>query len=291
MCKSETKTPPKPSTTPSSSKPAGGTAESCHPACTLSSQTVATSPANRARKKIGVGEEVKLTVKGNPATWTLASGTGTLSPAAGAQASVKFTADDKAGSVTIKAVGSGCSCSNSITLTIVKPSDWTMKRQPNTKLKHTKGWPDCGWKGIMYVHPDDVNFYRIETREKDSLSVADGSYTDFNGVYHGNYPLPDQASVWFAITRHSETDGSTDDAPDEIYSGYTGEAATGKAPPFKVGKMHFPITIQWRITGGATIHDFPIIRQEHEIFTTGKCESRKGGLTEKTEYNDPTSTF
>jgi hypothetical protein len=142
----------------------------------------------------------------------------------------------------------------------------------------------------MYVHPDDVNFYRIETREKDSQAVATGSYATFNGIKHGNYPPPDNASAWFAITRHSETDGSTDDAPDDIYSGDPGSGATGAAPPFKVGKMHFPITIQWRVVGSGTIHNFPVVRQEHEIFANGNCESRKGGHPESSMYNDATST-
>ena len=50
--------------------------------------------------------------------------------------------------------------------------------------------------------------------------------------------------------------------------------------------MYFPIVYQWRVIGNATIHDFPGIRQEHEIFTDGKCESRKGGNTEFNMYNE-----
>src|ERR1043165_7395823 len=105
MCKTETKTPPKPSTTPGNSQPSGGATNSCHPNCTLASETIATSPTNRARTKIGVGEEVKLTVTGNPATWAITSGGGTLSPNTGARNSVTFTADDNAASVTITATG------------------------------------------------------------------------------------------------------------------------------------------------------------------------------------------
>lgn len=283
MCFSESPTPSK----PSNPTLGGGTTEPCHPTCTLASQTIATSPSNRARTKIGVGEEVTLTVTGNPATWTI-SGGGTLSPSSGTHGSVTFTADDAAGSVTITAAGSGCSCSNSITFTVVQPSSWTMKNKSGKK-KHTNGQPDCGWKGIMYVHPNDVNFYRIETRETDSQSVGTGSFTDFNGNYHGNYGPPDNASSWFRIIQHTDADGSTDNAPDQIYSGYTGKAGT--APPFVVGTAYFPITMQWHVVGNATIHDFPVVRQEHEVYTTGKCETRKGGHTESSMYNDPTSSW
>jgi len=290
MCKAETKTPPKPSTTPSGSQPTNGAKTECHPACTLASQTVATSPANRARTKIGVGEEVKLTVTGNPATWAITSGSGTLSPSTGARTSVTFTADDKAQSVTVTATGSGCSCVNTITLTVVRPSSWRMKRKSGTNLKHTNGRPDCGWTGEMYLNPKDVNFYRVEVRELDSEAVCTGSYTPFNGVKHGNYPAPDHASAWLTAGTHTDADGNKVNMIDNIYSGDPGSGATNAAPPFKVGTMYFPITFQWRVKGKATKHNFPVVRQEHEIFANGKCESKKGGNPESCMHSDPTST-
>ena len=294
MCKTETKTPPKPSTTPSGSQPTGGAQTSCHPACTLTSQTKATSPADRTRTKIGVGEEVVITVKGNPATWAITSGTGKLTPNTGARKSVTFKADDKDGNVTVTATGSGCACVNTITFKIVKPASWTMKRQANTKLRHTANRPDCGWKGIMYVHPNDVNFYNVETREKDSQYVGTGSYSGFNGDFHGNYPAPDFASDWFPLNAHTDADGSTDNIPDTIYTGLPSTAITGTAPPFKKGDGHFPITIQWQIIGSTDakdIHAFPVVRQEDEIFENGRCESRKGSHTEGTMYTDPASNY
>jgi phage baseplate assembly protein gpV len=254
----------------------------------ITAQTVATSPPNRARTRIGVGEEVELTVSPAPANWSITSGAGTLTPS-GSQTKVIFTASDKAETVVITASLPGGS--GTINFTIVEPSDWTMKRQSGTNLRHKTGRPDCGWKGVMYVHPNDVNFYRIETREKDSKYVGTGSYAGYNGTYHGSYPPPDRASGWFVITAHSETDGSTDNAPDEVYTGDPGPGVTGAAPPFTVGSGHFPITIQWRVVGKTSIHDFSVTNQEDEIFSTGRCESRKGAHTESTNHDDPTSTY
>jgi len=165
-----------------------------------------------------------------------------------------------------------------------------MIQQPGTHLKHTSGRPDCGWKGITFFHPDDVNFYRVEDREKDSQAVTTGSYSGFSGVWHGNYPLPDRVSGWFPLVRHT-AGGTTDDSPDEIYSGDPGAAATGAAPPFTTGTMYFPITLQWRVVGSANVHDLPVVRQEHEIFANGRCESRKGGHPEHSMYNDATSAY
>lgn len=290
MCSSEPPTPSQPSTTPGSSQPAGGTSVPCHPACSLTSQTVATSPSDRARTKLGVGEEVTLTVTGNPATWTI-SGGGTLSPSSGTHSSVTFTADDNAGSVTITAAGSGCSCSNPITFNVVRPANWTMKRKTGTNLKHSAGRPDCGWKGIVYLHPDDVNFYNLQICEEDSQAVATGSYSVFNGVWHGRYPPPDRLGPWIPIVSHSDADGSGYGGTDTVYSGDPQASRTGSAPPFTTGNMHFPITRKWRIGGTGTAHDFPVVRQEHEIFANGRCESNKAGNPEHTMHNDPPSTY
>jgi type VI secretion system secreted protein VgrG len=253
--------------------------------CTITSQTVATSPADRARTRIGVGEEVRLTVNPGPATWSITSGTGSLNPTRGSHTTVTYTADDTAGSVTITATGSGCSCT--ITFTVVAPSNTTMEKAPGTNLRHTNGRPDCGWKGKQWIHPDDVNFYNIERREVDSNAVCTGSYMPFNNVLHGNYP--GGYGSWFGIDTHDPAKGSRAAMTDNIYSGDPGAGATGAAPPFNVGTMYFPIVYQWRV-GTGTAHNFPAIRQEHEIFANGRCESRKGGNTESTMYNDPTST-
>lgn len=252
----------------------------------ITSVTVATSPANRARLRIGVGEEVDLTVSPGPSTWAITGGSGTLTPNSGSQTNVRFTASDLAETVVITATNGSCNCS--ITFTIVEPSDWTQKR--TSSISHSAGRPDCGWKGEFYIHPNDVNFYRMNFREKDSQAVATGSYAIFNGVWHGSYPLPDQASPWLAIVGHTEADGSKAGGIDTVYSGDSTAANTGAAPPFIVGTMYFPITMQWKVGTGSP-KNFATSRQEHEIFADGKCESRKGGNTEKRMYNDPPSGY
>jgi len=292
MCKAETPLPPCPSRTHGNSDPTDSAQTECHPACTLTSQTVATSPADRARTKIGVGEEVNITVAGNPATWAITGGTGRLSPNTGTHSSVVFAADDNAGSVTVTATGSGCSCVNTITFTVVQPSDWTMIKKPGSGIKHKNGRVDCGWQGVMYIHPNDVNFYNIENREKDSLSVGTGVYNpSHNGKPHGDYPPPDNASDWFAMESHSEANGSTDGSTDDIWSGYPKPSVVGTAPPFVTGSYYWDITMQWRVVGKTTVHDFPTVRQEHEIFADGKCVTSKGGNSESAMYNDPDSSF
>lgn len=257
------------------------------PGCTIASKARVTSPPNQARTRLGVGEEVELTMSPGSASWTITSGNGRLSPSKGTKST--FTATDQAGSVTITARGLHCTCSSTITFTVVEPSSWTMKRKSGTGLKHQLGRPDCGWRGTMFIHQDDVNFYKVLIREMDSQAIATGSYMVFNGVKHGNYPPPDHASPWFRIIGHTTTDGSEVALTDNIYSGDPGASATGTTPPFHVGTMYFPITMEWKVGTGHS-HQFPVIRQEHEIFSDGKCESRKGSNMERTTYSDPTST-
>jgi hypothetical protein len=164
-----------------------------------------------------------------------------------------------------------------------------MKRVPGTNIVHTHNRPDCGWKGALWVHPNDVNFYRVEIREKDSTATATGSYTPFHGIKHGHYPPPDNASGWFLLSNHTDADGSQDPGmQDNIYSGDPGPAATGAAPPFTAGTMFFPITWQWRVLL-KTPHNFGVVRQRHQIFPDGRCTSSKGGHSETTHYTDPTS--
>jgi hypothetical protein len=235
-----------------------------------------------------VGEKVELTVSKGTAEWKIASGGGKLSPDRGKQAKVTFTAGDTGEDVVIEA-DDGEGCSAKITLTVVEPSGWTMRKKNGSNLEHSHGRPDCGWLGIMYFHPDDVNFGNMKTREMDSSFHGNGSYSSFTGDKHGNYPGPDHASAWFPVVSHSETRGSTDNVPDHVYTGDPGPAQTGNSPPFTAGSGYFPITLQWKVGSGSP-QNFKVTRQEAEIFTSGKCESRKGKHTERTMHNDPTST-
>ena len=230
-----------------------------------------------------------LTYSLGSATWAVTGAAGsTVSPASGAQTT--FTAGDTAGTVTITATGAGCSAT--ITFTLVEPATWSMRRKTGTQLKHIEGKPSCGWKGIKYLHPNDVNFYNLETRELDSKAVAVGCYNpSHHDKYHGNYPPPDRAGPWITIVSHTDAGGSGYGGADTVYSGYPSTAAVGTAPPFVTGNYYWPIVQQWRVVGLATVHSFASVRQEHEIFADGHCESRKGGNIERTMYNDAASDY
>jgi len=269
---------------------------SCPNACTITSQTVTTLPNNRARTRIGVGEEVNLTVNPGPATWTATpSGLIELPPNAGTDKSttIKIKALDKAGDVTITAKKDTCECS--IEFEIITPARFIMTRSPGTNLIHNHGYPDCGWYGRPYIQPTEVNFYNIYIRERDSQATGTGAYVVLNGHWHGKYDPSDLAngtSKWFILdrTQYSSTYGSGLNPViyDTIFASIGNNAGT--APPFIASFLTMPITWEWSLENtGNNVYRFPNETQSHEIFRDGRCTTSKAGHSETTMYTDATS--
>jgi hypothetical protein len=268
----------------------------------IRSQTIATSPADRARLKIGVGEEVELTASQGPATWQVTSGVGTLSPSEGTHQTVTFTAGENAGDVTITATGSPCV--STITFNVVEPSDFTMIRKPGTRVLHggyngsTNTFlniirPDCGWLGNILVHPNDVNFYRLRIRERDSRSVTTGSLHIplYNNQLHGNYSSG--YSPWFPLGRHQDSRGSllaSSGIVDKIYINCI-PSIFGNGPTFSPGTLQYDIVWQWKVGGNGTPRNFPTIRQHHTLTANGTCTSNKAGNSESAAYNSPLQSW
>jgi hypothetical protein len=279
--------PPPPGRSDAPVCPPGSTKPGCPCAgAHITPETRAHSPANRARTTVGAGEEVDLTYSLGQADWAAVGAAGTLNAVAGPM--VTFTAGDTAGSVTITATGGGCTAT--LTLTVVLPASFTMKRRVGTNLGHTHGRPDCAWFGTMMVHPDTVNFYRVRVRELNSTITLGGSYNipAWVGLKHQGDAQTE--SAFFGMAGHTDAQGSEVALADNIATGDPGAASTGAAVPFTPGTHSFPIDWQWQVQGLAGIHNFPAQRQEAEIFATGRCESRKGGHTEHTLFSDATST-
>jgi len=260
-------------------------------ACTIASETEYQWPTNRSRTRIAVGETLSLSISPDPASWSISTGTGRLRPANGSHMRVRFIAGETRGHVTIIA-RCATGCESAIDLAIVEPESWTMRRVPGSSLVHKARRPSCGWLGRMFLHPTDVNFGHVETRELDSQYIGTGSFSHGSGEYHGHYPLPDRASEWYPITRYNDGWGSTDTSEDMIYSGDAGEEFTGSGPPFREGSGYFPITIQWRLRRGpGRIHNLPVKRQSDRISSDGKCTIEKGDHVESTRYDDPSGRF
>ena len=266
--------------------------------CLISSLTVAFSPADQARTKIGVGEQVNLTYSHGKATWTITSGGGYLGENKKEviqQTTVMFTAGGVKGQTTIKASGAKGDCT--ITFNAVEPTNIILERFGN-KLKHTNGLPDCGWLGQPYMQPTDVNFGRVQIREKDSIVHGTGSYSKLQGNRHGiNYttvdrtdPNGEKTGIWHISNgEHDVHLGTKVSTVDKIYA-----KALEWGFGFKEGYAYTSITWQWGVIpySGAepdVINNFAPILQIHRIHSDGKCESIKENHAEHTYYNDADS--
>jgi hypothetical protein len=251
----------------------GGATRKCTK-CTITSQTAVSSPPDRARTTIGVGEEVNLTCSNSSVAWSV-TGDAVLS---GGGASATLQAGSTAGAVTVTATGPTCTCS--IAFTVIAPSDPFMEPKPGADLKHHHGRPDCGYFGKFYLPPDTVSFKNLEVREKNSKCVADGFYKNFNNLTH--QPAGQTESAWFTMNDCIAGKGTLANLDDTIYSGAPG----GAGPPFEAGTETFPIVWEYRVRGGAAT---ALKQFEHKavVDAAGKCTMTKDGASASRVPDDP----
>jgi hypothetical protein len=152
------------------------------PSTKIVSKTVATTPSNRARRKIGIGEEVVCsTDPAKDATWSVTGG-GAVTPALGN--STTFTASKSPSKSTVKAtIGTEAFTAD---FDVVAPDGLKSTVKSNDGVGE-KGPPNrnIGFKTVFdcIVQPNTVAFHRIEFREnipKDTWTWPDGT-ADSNG--------------------------------------------------------------------------------------------------------------
>lgn len=179
MPKSEPKTPasaPKEQSSPK--KPAAQCPTD--KALTITSETVETDIADRARKKIGVGEAVLLTAKPGPAEWKIENGGGQLSTDSGE--STTFTAPEREVEVlTISAQANGCQAS--ITFEVVAPSGVMMEL--TSVLPHGHGAISAGMTTAIWLLPAGVSFRAVRIREEE-VNATSWGYYQANPPHHPN---------------------------------------------------------------------------------------------------------
>jgi hypothetical protein len=250
-------------------------------ACTITSQTTVTSPPNRARTTIGIGEDVDLTVTPGPGTWNIVSGGGSLASTSGT--TVTYTAPDRVATVTIQATGSGCTCS--ITLNVIEPTGLLFQKDSN--FKHTAGRPDCGYLAKVFVQPDTVSFHNIEIRELNSAATLTGYYDipAWRTPRITHQPAGQTHSAWLNIDPCVVGSGSPGIPwKDQIYSGFTLGAVAD-------GTMTFPITWEFHVGAGAE-KAFPGFTQVATVDgATGKCTQSKDGESKSRVPADLASTW
>ncbi|MDX9794910.1 MAG: hypothetical protein RBU24_15495 [Kiritimatiellia bacterium] len=210
----------------------------------VETETYAAIPTNRSRRKIGVGERVKLTLNpyGLIPTWTHPA-SGTLSITTGNSAT--FTADDHASNPSITVTYGNCSCSTSFN--VVEPESETCVRM----LEET--FPS-GVQGAgmllepITVSPTDVSFARVEMMELPGpASNVTGYFTNFPSASLAHSPNPD----WVQL---DEVNQLTDHA-----------SFSGCPPPWSVGGFQWDIPVRWRVVGSPNVKTLPNRLQKFSI--------------------------
>ena len=256
----------------------GKTADLC--IALMTSETVATLPNDRKRKKLGVGEEVNLTLK--PAslpspTWALGGtpGTPALNPLAGITS--LLTAGERACTPSTEATINGVTVK--IDFEVVEPDGMVMERFPGTGIRHTNGTASTGFQARAYFSPHDVSFINIEVREGTCLATATGFIAAIpgkNGEVHAN-------GAWIGVQQGNAQRPSLWSAIDTISTG-------DYLPPFSAGTFNWPIPWLFRVAGGNE-KEFTIATHHESVTATGATTISKGGVSETTQANDPTSTY
>lgn len=215
-------------------------AENCTITHKIKSETVVTSPSDKARKKLGIGEEVTLTfLGGHNATWTL-TGKGKIdggtAPVPG-KTSVKYTAPEASTPTSPKAIPDKITAQcdeggghDDIEFTVVAPTGVTMKER--TPASETGDVPlAVGMKADVWITPADVNFEKIKIKEDGCTPIAKDYFDYQSTVNH------DPTNDWIAMSGHEQGKGTKLENPDLISGGT-------KGPPYSAGT--FTWNIPWR---------------------------------------------
>jgi hypothetical protein len=153
---------------------------------------------------------------------------------------------------------------------------------PGTGVKHRHNKPDSGIKMDIYILPDDVSFYNIETIEDEVNAVDTGVYASMTDKGHHPTTVPTTNSTTVVPglgTKANDTDTA--------YSGYP-----AGLPPFAPGSRIWDIPTKFCAAGGAW-KEFKTVRQQHTLAADGTTltTTKAGGSSPPVQVSDPTSTY
>jgi hypothetical protein len=228
----------------------------------IETETIAVEPSDRTRRTIGVGEEVNLSLIGSmgscPITWWM-DGDGSLDVQ---EDFVKFTADDRALTLTIY-VGYCAECVlASVQFEVIEPTGVLFENYEGPSGVTPLTWPghdyiSLGYGPRVYVQPDTVNFYNIKLYESDAKTQASGRFVII-------YPYPNHvANGPHNIEAYEEGKGSKMFDMDHI------DASGGYQPyELETSTATWPIWWSYNIGGGAK-KNIELVNQMHTLIGQG----------------------
>lgn len=235
---------------------------------TLQTQTVFTTPANRARTKLGVGEVTTITLSPVPdcsVSWSLTPlGAGELSGAS--SSGVTFTAHERASNPQIKAeYGNGSW--RQVTYNVVEPtSESAVKVPPDDSFP--PGAQGAGMRLNITVMPDDVSFRNVEIYEVEGPATnISGYYLQFpsSELFHHPTPTGGPYPNWFRLSVDNKWGDHAADA--------------NEPPPWSLGGFEWNIPVKWRVLNKTNEASMPTNRLQQFLIhdATGRTTVFKLG--------------
>ena len=226
----------------------------------IKTETVATTPTDRARKTIGVGEEVTATIcpsSLSPVAWSVTGG-GSIDRSFGNL--ITFTATNRASTAIITAESNGLHFG--VLLTVIEPDGVSMRRL--SSKEYPPGLAGAGMYTEISLCPTTVSFYNVETLE------MPGPASDVTG-YFTNFPV----SVLF----HNPSPDWGDYNQSNVFQGYDDCATPPLPAPWSDGGFVWYIPWHFRVGGADNGKPFTVVDQRFVILADGTVEVRKAGAS------------
>ena len=224
----------------------------------VKTETVATTPADRTRKTVGVGEEVTARFypsSSGPVIWSV-NGGGSIDKVSGNP--IQFTATNRASTATITAESSGLR--QEVLLSIIEPGEVRMRRIASKT--YPVGFAGAGMYTEISLHPTTVSFYKVETREiPGPASDVTGYFTNFplSGLFHN--PSPN----WGSYNQSN------------VFLGYDDCSTPLLFGPWSNGSFTWHIPWHFRVGAADGGIQFAVVDQTFSIWTNGTVEVSKAG--------------
>jgi hypothetical protein len=226
--------------------------------------TFATTPSNRNRTTIGVGEQVDLDLSpgcpnGNP-TWSIV-GADNYSPNGN---HLSLQANGEEGNISVTATC--CGRDYKVDFNVIKPSGIS-GANIESGYHYPVGTAGAGMLLLVTIAPTSVSFYRVNVME---LTNEASSVTG----YFTNFPpdrLKHKPDGWASLTEANQWEDIARDG--------------GYSPPFSTGEYQWNISWKWYVPGWSE-HSMPSYPQTFAIDTNGTMSVSKFGHTVRRTVND-----
>ncbi len=250
-------------------------------ACGIDYEVVKIAPnnSNPRRKKIGVGEEIKLTARPSSLLRSLSCTYGSMvgNIQTTTVSSTIYTGPGLPCYDTIRA-SFECGVSAMVNVNVVAPSGCLA--QNTTSLTVGLNLAGVAMLNELFLLPLDVNFYKIETREVPMAAINVHGYFANPLIYPNGFPAHDAsvgAGRWIVVKDSFNANGH-----DEASTGYLNQ-------PWSDGDVVWPIPVEWRMKNrneGFGNHQFGRTDQFMRILSNGTASVSKYGITITRTTND-----